>query len=352
MPPESAQPRAVLVLSDGRPGHFNQAKGIVRALELIGPVDLEWAEVRLRFGFLRRPLKWLLNSFFRPLPLWLLRGFYRLPRLRHKRPDVIVSAGGKTSFLNAALARRHNARNIFAGSLRGLSAELFSAVLTLEPIAGANSNLVVELAPTVIDPAEVRAAGEGYCRDKGLGDAPLWAMLIGGEGAGYGYTADDWRRLAKGMVALAETYRIKWLLTTSRRTGKEAEKILEGSLPEGILADAVWYGRDPRKVMTAFLGAAEVVFCTEDSLSMLTEAIAAGRPVISLAPKHSASDRRYTEALERLAGRKLLHRVALEQLGQAAIPQLSGELTPLRNSVATRLALQLEPVLNKGCEIV
>jgi mitochondrial fission protein ELM1 len=48
--------------------------------------------------------------------------------------------------------------------------------------------------------------------------------------------------------------------------------------------DVVWYSQTPRKVTKAFLGLADRVFVTMDSLTMITEAVASGRPTVALCP--------------------------------------------------------------------
>lgn len=342
---EAVKPLTVWVLSDGRPGHYNQSKGIVKALELLRPVELQWIEVDLRAGFFRRVLKELLNHTTCSLPEWLLRLCFRLPDMPANRPEIIVSAGGKTSYLNAALARRFDCQNVFAGSLRGLSDRFFSAVLTLEPIPGAQRNIVVDLAPTIVDPEEVRVAGTGYRREKGLDDSPLWAMILGGDGAGYVYEKEDWVNLAAVMTELATKYRIKWLLTTSRRTGRKAESVLQEMLPAEILVDSVWYGNEPRKVMQAFLGASEVVFCSEDSMSMITEAIASARPVYSFRPSRANPDLKYRKALECFVGHGWLSRITMSKIGGDQVDLASCKLTPLSLSPSKTLSFQLNKAL-------
>lgn len=338
----------IWLLSDGRPGHYNQSRGVVTALELLQPVNVEWLDISMRFGFFRSSLKFLLNHSRQPFSAFFLKACYRLPKFPDKQPDLIISAGGKTSFLNAALARHYGCKNIFVGSLRGLSDLNFSAVLTIEPIPGAQRNIVVELAPTTITPETVLKSGVVFRQSAELTDEPLWSMIVGGSGAGYRYERSDWEQLAEAMGALAERYQIRWLLTTSRRTGGDAEKIMKETIPEEFLADSVWYASEPRKVMQAYLGAAELVFCTEDSMSMITEAIASGKPVVSLAPKTFAPDSRYIEALNRnVTKRRILRSNAIELMDiDFDLLNKTINLAPITSSIAESLAIELTQVLN------
>ena len=138
----------------------------------------------------------------------------------------------------------------------------------------------------------------------------------GGDGAGFRFTPEDWRKLAAEAGELAQQEGISWLVSTSRRTGGEGEDILRAGLPELVVADAVWWSTQPRRILQAYLGAADVVCCTADSLSMLTEAVLSGRPVIAWQPASARPNADYQAALERLAMRNLI--VQSETLVQGA----------------------------------
>ena len=125
--------RTVWVLTDGVPGHEAQSKGLIRVLGQLGKWDVHWVPVSLRAGGLRTPLKWLLNAGM-AVPDKMLKSVYRVGAWPAAKPDLIISSGGKTLFASAALARRHDCPNLFMGTLRGLDAALFSAVLAPLPL--------------------------------------------------------------------------------------------------------------------------------------------------------------------------------------------------------------------------
>jgi len=51
-------------------------------------------------------------------------------------------------------------------------------------------------------------------------------------------------------------------------------------------------------VMTAYMGAADQLFVTADSMSMIAEAIASAKPTMVLQPEKSQPEQRYREALQ------------------------------------------------------
>jgi mitochondrial fission protein ELM1 len=306
------RPLSVWVLSDGQPGHYNQSRGIIQALRRVRPVEVSWVNAELRLGLARNLLRGVLNRDQAPRSLWLLRLAYRFDALPGAGCDLIVSAGGKTSFANAWLASVLALPNLYAGSLRGLSARRFSVVLTLEPVPGAASNLVVPLPPSALNSDEVDGLGAAFRQQLGPPGQRYWTLLVGGDGAGYRYARADWLGLARLVNALAARHRIRWLLVSSRRTGRRAEDLLSEHVDAAWIARACWYRDGDEYQAEAWLGAAERIFVTEDSMTMLTEAASARRPVHSLWPETAAPEPRYEQALQRFAGQGWLcrHRIA------------------------------------------
>ncbi len=306
--------KRVWLLSDGQPGHDSRSRGIVRALADVMPLDVQVVELKMRMGLARNALRYLLNHTHSPLPLSLLKLFYRIRNLPEGKCDLIVSAGGKTSFANAWLARQTGAKNIFAGTLRRLQARQFSVVMTLEPVPGANNNLVVPLLPTTIDLKSVAGQGERLRKQLAGDGQRYWLILLGGKGAGYWYRQRDWMYIARIMNTLADRHGIRWLLATSRRTGTVGEQMLRRYINTDCLARACWSGSDDTFQAEACLGASDQVFVTEDSMTMLTEAMSAQRPVYSLRPQHALPDSRYEKALLNYIDAGRLHRFSLAEL--------------------------------------
>lgn len=340
----TGRPLKVWVLSDGQPGHYNQSRGIVAALERIRPLQVSWLPLTLRLGLARNVMRHLLNG-KAPPPLAWLKLFYAMPVRLPDCCDLIVSVGGKTSFANAWLAERLGVKNIFAGSLRRLSPDLFDVVLTLFPLEPAlANNLVMALPPNAIGAAALAGHGQRL-RDKlGLGGEKLWALMIGGNGAGYRYRAHDWEMLARLINKLSGHYQRRWLLLGSRRTGRAAERILRTSVHDSRVAFAAWHGQNEGSIVEACLGAAEKVFVTEDSMTMLTEAIHSERPVISLHPPVVGSTPQYVEMLNRFERSGWLVRLPLmADKPEERISFASNSFSPLvHDAFVSQLAKHLQ----------
>jgi mitochondrial fission protein ELM1 len=172
-------------------------------------------------------------------------------------------------------------------------------------------------------------------------------VLVGGDGAGYRYRPDEWRVLAGAVERLRGAHGAGILLTTSRRTGGAAEAALKEHGPSGDgLLDATWYSEAPRDVVLDYLAAAEVVFCTEDSRSMISDAIAAGKPVYTIRPDKAGSEPRQTEFLAAQEAARRIRRVRLAELDSIAIDaDLATHFRPLTECWSLRLLAALRTAL-------
>ena len=310
----------VLVVSDGLPGHLNQSRGLVEWLGTRFAVQTEELEVRLRARAMARRV---LPPLVETLPaMATLRSFYDLPALTGTAPDVIVSAGGNTSFANVLLARHFCVPNVFIGSRRRLAPNAFAAHLTLEP-TGEAGNVVTAVAPSPISPQAIAESAAEFRARHDLADGKFWLMACGGTGAGKTYSADDWTKLAHWMNDAAATHDVRWLLSTSRRTGAAGEEALAAALNPERLAYAVWWQRREERILGTLMGAAERLFVTVDSMSMISECIGAQKPLAVVDAGAGAPVPLLAEALDRCSRLGLCRRISVADRLDAVPDQLA-----------------------------
>ncbi len=315
--------KVVLVLTDGKPGHFSAIKGIVHHLSEATPVQTVKIETRLRVKFMRVPLRWWLNRLFfirhprKSDRLWLQRLFYtNLPPVCPSC-DLVISAGGDISFLNAWIAKALQVPNVFSGSLRNLNPDLFSLLVNLRGYGGPARNTVfVDIAPNAANAPGLLKAGVAFAERAGLqGRHPVWAVLVGDSANTYDYTPEEFSALAEGLCSLAKRDGAVLLITTSRRTRPETEDTLArvfAQHPECV-AYQVYFNRKPEKCVAGFLGAADAVFVTEESGTMMSESVQARKPVYTLLPKSLDYKPPHLFALE-LEKARLIRRVPIKDL--------------------------------------
>nr|VFK46909.1 MAG: hypothetical protein BECKTC1821E_GA0114239_10728 [Candidatus Kentron sp. TC] len=322
-----SQKLKVWILSDRVPGHVNQAHGLVKWMS--DRYEISYSEISVCIRAMN-PLRFWMPSLLRqgrrgarivisahrlriPAPRFVTgrngggiveyEKRLSIGKSSNKDVDLIISAGGNTSFANAALAAWLNCDNIFIGSRRRLDSKMFKAHLTLEPV-GKPNNIVMELAPTLVDPVKLRQEAPRVKKKlRAKKERPVYVLIIGGDGAGFRYQRDDWLRFVHMMKRCRDQDQAQWLVTTSRRTTRKNDALIKESLrnnlPEGSVLEQVIWSDAPRKVMLSYLSAADRIFVTADSMSMITECISTEKPVTLLYPRHFLPTERYRKAIDR-----------------------------------------------------
>jgi mitochondrial fission protein ELM1 len=331
-----ARPLNALLLSDGKPGHYHQAEGVIAALGRLGPVATTRLEVRRRFVVPMRTLLQLVNAGLPPARL--LRVGYGLRTAELPPADVVVSAGGETLAANAAAAKALGAANIFCGRLRRLAPEHVAVVLvTLDSLAE-HANHLVCLPPSPIDATPPMRTGD---RRLGRDHPPARVgVLIGGNSGAFRYRPTDWLRLTGFMREAHRPHGIAWLATTSRRSGAFIGNALAAMASEadsGVGTFIDFRTAGPGTLARIF-AEADAILCTDDSTSMLSEAIGACLPVVAVAPERCALEPREAEYRRLLAERGWYRRLRLAELTPATFLAALEEIAPRTTSAHDELA--------------
>ncbi len=300
--------KTIWILSDGLAGHYNQSIGISNALQTRTPHEALIINIRLRHKLLRPLMRLIANHLPFLLGYKSLSFFYQHDNLPQKLPALIISAGGNTLFANITLSKATQKANAFSGTLKGYYSNKIAQVFTVTPLKNVTNNIVLDLPPANIDTAQNSSLIE-----------PFYTLLVGGDGAGYVYSDEDWTQLAQAMTSIAKRDGITWKVTTSRRTGEAAEQILSSALPENCISEAIWFSSNPQKVVKRFLAEGQVIFCTEDSLTMVSEAIYAHKPTLTLQPKTMNPDSNDAQALDKYQAKKYIMRSPIAALNNISV---------------------------------
>ncbi|WP_144182955.1 mitochondrial fission ELM1 family protein [Elioraea rosea] len=263
---EAATP-PVWVLADPRAGTAAQALGIAEALGE---------------PFVIKPLAWTgLSRLPNLLPGGSLIGLAAEARARlvPPWPRLVIAAGRRAAPVALWLKRRSGARLVQV-MRPGVAPSRFDLlVLPVHDRPQAAPNVIeVVGAPHRITRVGLEEAAASWAQRVAHLPRPRVALLVGGPVRAEGLEPALARDLATRVAALAVEAGGSVLATTSRRTGRPAE----GALAEGL--DAVphllhrWAvgGENPYR---GFLGLADVIVVTGDSVSMLSEACATRAPV-------------------------------------------------------------------------
>ncbi len=307
----------IWLLNEGTPGHTVQTAGLGAILSQSGEHQTEWLTCRLCLRGWLRPLARRLTADARGawalrLATWLYPGL-ALPKVC--TVDLVVSSCGQSAYLNRLLCQAFGARGIFIGEVAPFPAAWFDRVVT--PVTNAAPNeLLMPVIETGCSPESGNLAAEKFW--PGPPPVNCWTLLLGGDSRSHRYVESDWEALAVGLEQLSKSYQIRWLVTSSRRTGTQVEEWLRRRLPTEILAESVWYGSDPRKAVAAFLAIGERIFVTQDSLTMMSEGLAMEKRVELLRPMNwkMPSDSFNARYIKRLATNDLIGITDLSNLSQ------------------------------------
>jgi mitochondrial fission protein ELM1 len=142
----------------------------------------------------------------------------------------------------------------------------------------------------------IEAAGQFSRRLSNL-PRPLVAVLVGGANKTQECSPTAIKRLGELLLSAVRQCGGSLAVTTSRRTGRENEDVLRECLNAAPLF--FWNGADENPYF-GLLALADSIVVTNDSVSMVSEACATGKPVhvFSLGPSHGKLHRFHQSLLD------------------------------------------------------
>ena len=253
------------VLHDGKAGMRNQALGLAEATGF--PLVEKPLDIRPPWSVL-------------PPQLWLSPGFAlsrRKAQLAPPWPDLVIGCGRNT-VLPALAIRRVSGRRPFLAQVQDphLQRSEFDLLIVPEHDRLRGPRVIVSRgAMHRVTPARLAAE---RCRFPALAamSRPILSVLLGGSNKSYRLTPQRLGAIAETIAAVVRQCGGSVLLTPSRRTGRDGLKLLQDRLV-GLPA-AIWDGTGDNPYF-AYLGLADAFMVTADSVSMISEAAATGKPV-------------------------------------------------------------------------
>ena len=258
------------------------------------------------------------------------RGLSRLQRVllavlvRGKVPalgpgDVVVSKMNRPVVISALLGQLFRVTNVHLGTSKRIPDRFIAVKIASPAFPAVSADIRLDVAPGPFrDALEPPAIADA---------SPVWSLMLGGTATGFDYRLRDWSALVDWLRQINAALGVRWLVTSSPRTPPEALaafRELERTAPEVVL-EAVWYGPRTENPTTRFLARSAVAVVTEDSASMVSDAVNAGLPVLTFGPRRRAPNPLVDGLLE--------HHAALP-----TVARFSPDSLPDANAVAHHLA--------------
>jgi mitochondrial fission protein ELM1 len=284
--PAVTQPSCWIV-TDGKVGMEQQCLGLAEALAVRPVVK------RIR---LRRP--------WRELTPYLRVGLMRAiddagDPIEPPWPRLLI-ASGRQSIAPALAVRRASRRSTFIVQVQNpvIAPRHFDLVVTPrhDGVRGPN---VMETRGALnrVTPALLANEADRLAPRLAHLPHPRIAVLVGGDNASYRLTPTVMGDAAEALALMARREGAALLVTPSRRTGRDNEAILRARL-DGLPGE-IWDGAGENPYF-GYLGLADAIIVTADSVNMVSEAATTGKPVHVIALEGgSAKFRAFHEGLER-----------------------------------------------------
>jgi uncharacterized protein len=197
-------------------------------------------------------------------------------------PDLIL-ASGRASEAIASWIRKfgnHNARLVFLGTPWGDLDGFDLVIATPQYGLARRDNVLVNSLPLHgVRPETLAAAAEIWRPRLQHLPQPRIAVLVGGSSGPYVFEQASAEKLGREASRLAGECGGTLLVSTSARTGRSASQALAAA----ITVPSYYYDWDSSgcdNPYLAFLALAERIIVTADSISMIAEASATGKPVL------------------------------------------------------------------------
>ncbi len=291
----------IIILNEGIRGHLSQTRGVAHWLaELTGARIKEIKVPDLagwrRFWQLKVKARSLRNCSISECKKWLIDsgGGVLLDDLTvdlatgEKKQCILLSAGNTSAPFTLVLGRILGVRRVVLMTPSVIGTDPFDfAIVPEHDFPKSNDNVLATLgAPNFIIPDELEKKGKELVHDFPSGDSESWGVLIGGDTANYSIDP-EWIRINIGaLLEVSSSRGVGLYITTSRRTSQDAERVLEEITEdrEHVRMNLI-ASRDSRNPVPGILGLCSRIFCTEDSVSMLSEAVTSGKAVFLLRVK-------------------------------------------------------------------
>ena len=245
----------------------NQCLGLAEALGVVPQVKriklrAPWEWLPPRLGMLINPLDGLDGQGDMLTPPW---------------PDLLIATGRRTVAISAMIRRLSGKTVTVQIQNPHYPASAFDLVVTPvhDRLRGAN---VMATAGALhrVTRTRLDAAAEEFRSALAHLPRPLVAVLIGGANGAYRMDPKIIARFAAGLCDLANATGCGFAVTPSRRTGEDNISALRQKLAGA--PHILWEGEGPNPYF-GYLGLADAVIVTSDSVNMVSEACAAQKPV-------------------------------------------------------------------------
>jgi len=278
----------ILILSDGKAGHLRQAQAAAKIAENYlkdkeVKVNTEIVEVKFKSRFSRTALA--LSSCFSGKYncqgcLWCFRKFLvkdTYDSLMKIKPDLVISCGSSVAPVNFIVSRENLAKSMVIMRPPFLSTKRFDLVIMEQHDAPPKrKNIVItEGALNLVDDDYLNLNGQALKSRVKLNNKFVLGLLLGGDAKDFKLSVDSLKEIIGQIKDVLEKIDGELLITTSRRTPVEIERLLKEEFINSPRCKLLIIANEKNipEAVGGILALSHLVVVSPESISMISEAV-------------------------------------------------------------------------------
>jgi len=310
----------ILILSDGKVGHLRQAQGLGEIVssslkERNEIANVQTIEIRFRNKISRSALA--LGTVFGGKYscqgcLWCLRKFLDkdiYAALIKAKPDIIISCGSSVAPVNFVLSRQNLAKSLVVMRPALLSTKRFDlVVMSRHDQAPKRKNIVViDGALNLIDDEYLKSQGQSLAQKVNIAKEFVLGLLIGGDTKDFKLSEGSIRKLIAQVKESLEKFDGEVLITTSRRTPANIERLLKEEFKDHPRCKLLIIANEKNipEAVGGILALSRVIITSPESISMICEAVNSKKHVLVF--KSPGLSRKHERFLAHFAENKYIY---------------------------------------------
>jgi len=311
--------RKVVILNDGKQGHLNQSKAVIKVIKRCRrdagykdtDTSVEIVDIKFKNRF-RRSLLSICAVFashssqgcMEHLKFSLQEDSYNA--IVRAYADIVISCGSSLSAVNVFLSKECNSKNviIMKPGIAGLRNFNVAIIPKHDRPKERHNTVITQGSPNLVDKDTMKDGAREVQKLSNLTLSKRLGVFIGGDNPEYSLTTGLAEELIGQIKRSIEELDMELLITTSRRTPKDIEDLLKrrfGSNPRCKLL-IIANEKNVENTVSGILELSEIVLVSGESISMVSEAASSGKRVIvfGLEKKRSSSFDKHDYAIKDL----------------------------------------------------
>lgn len=289
--------RKILILHDGKTGHLRQSEGLARiASTYLSEKNIKTQVETVQVGFKNKFCENLFmfsnilsGKYICQICQFCRRSFIAkdvCDKLKNIKADIVISCGSKTAGLNYLLSRENQAKSVVIMKPSFLSFKKYDlVVIPKHDNPAQRKNVIVTWGALNLIDAEYLEKNRKQLKNlvPVIDENKLnIGVLLGGDTKDFVLEQEMISKLLEQLKHSAQELQARLLFTTSRRTSKKIEDLVEASLKDFKFCDFLVIANKNNLpfAVGGILGYSNIVLISGESISMVSEAINSGKYVV------------------------------------------------------------------------